>query len=520
MAREGAQALSAISTLRLADGTGPTHQDAWPVAPVANARPIGWRNPTPSGAYRLLVIGAGPAGLVAARTAAAMGASVALIEGHQVGGNCINDGCIPSKTIIRSAMLYAEMREAQSFGVHAPSEVVVDFAAAMARMRRIRERLSRMTTPTRLAAAGIDLFFGRAVFVGRDTVEVDGQALRFDKALIATGSRAQLPEIEGLDQAGYLTNENVFDLETLPASLLVIGGGPLGCELAQAFARFGARTLISHREPLFLPNEERDAAQMVSDGLARDGVEIHLNSQAVRVRLECGRKHVELINQGNVATTVVDEILTGIGRLPAVQGLGLEAAGVAYDAEAGIHVNDFLRTTNPRIYAAGDACMAHRYVNSAAASARIVVRNALFFGRQRVSALTIPWCTYTDPQVAHVGLYVRQARERKIPVKTFTVPMHEVARAIADGEEDGFVKIHVRDGTDTILGATIVGRYAGEMINNVTLAMVSGIGLRRLATVMHAYPTQGEAIREAANACAREHAWPLLGWLERKWQQR
>ncbi len=212
-------------------------------------------------------------------------------------------------------------------------------------------------------------------------------------------------------------------------------------------------------------------------------------------------------------------ILTGIGRLPAVQGLGLESAGVACDPAVGIQVNDFLRSTNPRIYAAGDVCLEHQFTNSAEASARIVVRNALLFGRQRLSALTIPWCTYTDPQEAHVGMYVKQAREQKVPVKTYTVPMHDVDRAIADGEEDGFVKIHVRDGTDRILGATIVGRSAGEMINVLSLAMVAGIGLRRLATVIHAYPTQGEAIRQAADACARQHASPLVAWLARKWQQ-
>jgi pyruvate/2-oxoglutarate dehydrogenase complex dihydrolipoamide dehydrogenase (E3) component len=302
--------------------------------------------------------------------------------------------------------------------------------------------------------------------------------------------------------------------------LLVIGGGPSGCELAQAFARLGARTVIAQRDPLFLPAEERDAAQMVSDALARDGVEIHLNSHAVRVRLEGGRKHVDLMSQGDASTTVVDEILTGIGRLPAVHGLGLEAAGVEYDVTAGIHVNDLLRTTNPRIYAAGDVCLEHKYTNSAEASARIVVHNALCFGRQRLSALTAPWCTYTDPQVAHVGMYVKQARERRIPAKTYTVPMHDVDRAVIDSEEGGFVKIHVRDGTDRILGATIVGRYAGELINSISFAMVCGVGLSRLAEVIHAYPTQGHAIRQAAEACAREHASPLVAWLQRKWQRR
>ena len=491
-----------------------------PREPVPNARPPGWRNPTPRGPYQLLVIGSGPAGLMAARVAAAAGARVALVESHQLGGNRVNDGCIPSKTIIRSAQLYAEMRGAENFGVASPAQVEVDFAAVMARMRRVRERLSRVDSASRLTSAGIDLFFGRARFVGPDAVDVDGVRLGFRKALIATGSRALLPDVNGLAEVGFLTNETVFDIQALPPSLLVVGGGPLGCELAQAFARLGARTLLSHSEPLFLPKEERDAAQMVSDALARDGVEFHLNCRVVSVRAEGGRKRVEMISAGNVSTTLVDEILTGIGRIPAVQGLGLEQAGVVYDAASGIQVDDHLRTSNPRIYAAGDVCLEHQYTNTAEASAQIVVRNALLRGRRRMSALTVPWCTYTDPQVAHVGLYVKQARERNIPVKTFTVPMHDVDRAIADGAEDGFVKIHVREGTDRILGATIVGRHAGELINCVSLAMVTGIGLRRLSTVIHAYPTQGEAIRQAAGACARSLASPLVAWLERKWLQR
>ena len=329
-----------------------------------------------------------------------------------------------------------------------------------------------------------------------------------------------LPQIPGLADAGFLTNETVFDLTTLPPSLLVIGGGPLGCELAQAFCRFGSRTSIAHSEPLFLPKEERDAAQLASDALARDGVAIHLNSKAVSVRLDGGLKLIELVNDGNVSTVAVDQILTGIGRVPAVQDLQLEAAGVSYDVDAGIRVDDFLRTTNPRIYAAGDVCLEHKFTDTADASARIVVQNALFLGRKRMSALTIPWCTYTDPEVAHVGLYVKQARERDIAVKTFTVPMHDVDRAIADGEEDGFVKIHVRQGTDTILGATIVARHAGEMINGISLAMVAGIGLRTLATVIHAYPTQAEAIKMAADAYTRTRLSPVLRWLSRRWLNR
>ena len=456
--------------------------------------------------YDLLVIGAGPAGLAAARGAAAVGVPVALIEAHHIGGNCLHEGCIPSKTIIRSAQLIAEMRNATRFGVDTPAEIIVDFAAVMTRMRRVRDRILRVDSAARLQAEGIAVHVGHARFVAADAVDVDGTRLQFGKALIATGSRPLLPDIDGLAAAGFLTNESVFELTRLPPSLLVIGGGPLGCELAQAFARFGSRTLICHSEPLFLPKEERDAAQMVSDALARDGVEIHLNCSVVAVRLEGGRKHVTLVTDGNRSTTVVDEILTGIGRLPAVQGLDLEKAGVAYDAESGIQVDDFLRTRNPRIFAAGDVCLEHAFTHTAEASARIVVRNALLRGRQRMSALTVPWCTYTDPQVAHVGLYVRQARAQGIPVKTYTVPMHDVVRAITDGDEDGFVKIHVREGSDRILGATIVGRNAGELINNVSLAMVAGLGLRRLARVIHAYPTQGEAVCQAAQACVESLA--------------
>ncbi len=456
--------------------------------------------------YDLLVIGAGPAGLAAARGAAAVGVPVALIEAHHIGGNCLHEGCIPSKTIIRSAQLIAEMRNATRFGVDTPAEIIVDFAAVMTRMRRVRDRILRVDSAARLQAEGIAVHVGHARFVAADAVDVDGTRLQFGKALIATGSRPLLPDIDGLAAAGFLTNESVFELTRLPPSLLVIGGGPLGCELAQAFARFGSRTLICHSEPLFLPKEERDAAQMVSDALARDGVEIHLNCSVVAVRLEGGRKHVTLVTDGNRSTTVVDEILTGIGRLPAVQGLDLEKAGVAYDAESGIQVDDFLRTRNPRIFAAGDVCLEHAFTHTAEASARIVVRNALLRGRQRMSALTVPWCTYTDPQVAHVGLYVRQARAQGIPVKTYTVPMHDVVRAITDGEEQGFVKIHVREGSDRILGATIVGRHAGELINHISLAMVAGLGLRRLACVIHAYPTQGEAVRQAAQACAQSLA--------------
>jgi pyruvate/2-oxoglutarate dehydrogenase complex dihydrolipoamide dehydrogenase (E3) component len=475
-------------------------QDAYQRERMENARPAPWRNPKPAGRYHLVVIGGGPAGLVAARVAASMGAKVALVERALLGGGCLNVGCIPSKAIIRTARLYTEMRNAEHYGAEVPADIRVDFPAVMQRMRRITARVSRFDSAQRLSAAGVDVFLGEAHFTASDALTVDGIKLRFRKALVATGARPDTPSIPGLVEAGYLTNENVFDLTELPRRLLVIGGGPLGCELAQAFCRFGARTSIAQSLPLFLPKEERDAAQLLSDSFARDGIDVRLNTEAVKVRMEGDRKVVDLISDGYQSTVTVDAILTGTGRLPNVERLNVDAAGIDCDATTGIRIDDFLRTSNPRVYAAGDACLEHKFTHTADASARIAVHNALALGHRRLSALTIPWCTYTDPEIAHVGLYVREARDRDIPVRTFTIPMHEVHRAIADGEETGFVKIHLKERSDRILGATIVARHAGEMINEITLAIVARIGFKTLARVIHAYPTQAEGIKKAADA--------------------
>lgn len=499
------------------DPNSTTPQDAHERERLDNVHPARWRNPQAADRYNLVVIGAGTAGLVAAHGSAALGAKVALIERHLLGGDCLNVGCVPSKTIIRTASLYAEMRNAERYGAQIPADIRVDFSAVMQRMRGIRARISGADSVHRLIAAGVDVFFGDARFTGTETLTVDGKTLRFKKALVATGARPDTPSIPGLVEAGYLTNENVFNLTELPRRLLVIGGGPLGCELAQAFRRFGAQTIIVQSWPLFLPREERDAAQLLSDSFARDGIEVRLNTRAVCVRVEGGQKLVDLVSDDYKSTVAVDAILTGTGRLPNVEDLNLEAAGVDYDTTTGVRVDDFLQTSNPRIYAAGDACLPHKFTHTADASARMVVRNALFRGRQRLSALTIPWCTFTDPEIAHVGLYVREANRHEIPVKTFTIPMHDVDRAIADDEETGFVKIHVKERTDRILGATIVARHAGEMINEITLAMVAGVGLRTLARVIHSYPTQADAIKKAADAYSRTRLTPTIQSLLRRW---
>ncbi|MEP7097297.1 MAG: mercuric reductase [Dokdonella sp.] len=497
-----------------------TPQDAFERERLASVRPANWTNPKPADRYKLVVIGAGPAGLVAAKGAAALGARVALVERDLIGGDCLNVGCVPSKALIRTARVYAEMRNAGRYGARPPDKVEVDFPAAMAHMRRLRARISRSDSIADLAAAGVDVFLGTGRFVSGDTVDVDGTRLRFDKAMIATGARPDTPTIRGLTDADYLTNENVFDLTTLPRRLLVVGGGPLGCELAQAFSRFGAGTIIVQDVPLFLPHEERDAAQLLSEAFARDGLEVRLNTNVTAVRIEHGEKHVDMVSDDYHSSVTVDAILTGVGRLPNVEGLDLAKAGVELDDTGGVRVDDFLRTSNRNIYAAGDVCLDYKFTDTADASARIVVRNALFPGNQRFSTLTIPWCTYTDPEIAHVGMYVRKANEQNIAIRSFTVPMHEVDRAILDNEQTGFVKIHVAQRSDKILGATIVASHAGEMINEITVAMVHGIGLNKLAEVIHAYPTQAEAIRKAGNACQRTRLTPFVAGLMRWWLRR
>ena len=486
-------------------------EDAYERERLDSVRPADWHNPQPAPRYDLVIIGAGSAGQVAAYAAAALGASVALVEHNLFGGNCLNIGCVPSKSLIRTSRVYAEMRNAEQYGVQRPADIQVDFAAVMRRMRGIRARISRAASVHRLVAANVDVFFGDARFTDSDSLTVGDTMLQFKKALIATGARPDTPSIPGLAESGYFTNETIFNITEAPRRLLVIGGGPLGCEMAQAFCRFGVHTIIVQERPLFLPREERDAAQILADSFARDGMEIRLNCKAVAVRAENGEKLVDLISDDYRSTVAVDAILTGTGRVPNVDELNLDAAGVAYDNTIGVHVDDFLRTDNHRIYAAGDACLPDKFNHTADASARMAIRNALQSGHERLSELVIPWCTYTDPEIAHVGMYVRQALEQEISVKTFTVPMHDVDRAITDDDEMGFVKIHVREGTDQILGATIVARHAGEMINEITLAMVAGVGLSTVARTIHSYGTQAEGIKLAADAYERTRTTAATG---------
>lgn len=485
---------------------------------VANVHPTDWKNPEPAPRYNLVVIGAGTAGLVTAAGAAGLGAKVALIERHLMGGDCLNVGCVPSKCVIRSSRVLGDLAAAADLGVYVPEGTRVDFPAVMERMRRLRARISSHDSAHRFhEQLGIDVFLGEGRFSGPDTVEVDGKTLRFKRAVIATGARAVQPSIPGLAEAGFLTNETVFSLTERPNRLAVIGGGPIGCELAQAFRRLGGAVILFHNAGHLLNREDNDAAEIVQNTFIREGVRLVLDSEIKRVERTGAGKTLHFESRGQVDTITVDEILVGAGRVPNVDNLNLETMGVQYDKKKGVVVNNQLQTTNPRIYAAGDICMDYKFTHAADAAARIVIQNTLFRGRKKLSTLTIPWCTYTDPEIAHVGMYERDAQKQGMAIDTFTISMRDVDRAIADGEEDGFVKVHVKKGTDQILGATIVARHAGDMINEITLAMVGKLGLGTIASVIHPYPTQGEAIRKVADAYNRTRLTPFVKKVFHHW---
>ncbi len=398
---------------------------------VQNVHPPDWVNPEPAGRYNMVAVGAGTAGLVTAAATASLGGKVALIERDLMGGDCLNVGCVPSKALIRSARALADVRDAGGFGVRVPDGVSVDFPAVMERMRRLRAGISPNDSAERFRDLGVDVFLGQGRFTGRRTVEVDGRTLRFGKACIATGARAAGLPLPGLPEVGYLSNETVFSLTELPRRLAVVGAGPIGCELAQTFRNFGSEVYLIEALHGLLPREDREAAAVVQDAILRDGVQLLCCGTDLTFSQDSDGKRLFINSHERQHDLVVDEVLISVGRVPNVDGLGLEAAGVEHD-KTGVKVNDRLQTTNRDIYAAGDICSRYKFTHTADFLARIVIQNALFFGRAKASALTMPRCTDTDPELAHVGMYAREAEEKGVGVNTYTVPMSDVDRAILE----------------------------------------------------------------------------------------
>ena len=442
--------------------------------------------------YDLAVIGGGTAGLVSAFGAAGLGARVALIERGRLGGDCLNVGCVPSKALLRSARAVRSIRRAAAVGVRAaPPEV--DFAAVMARIGERRAVLAPNDSAERLAGAGVDVFFGEAAFTGRTEIVIrsaptrDTHHIGFKRAVIATGGQPIAPPIPGLAAAGYHTNETIFDITERPQRLLVIGAGAVGCELAQAFALLGTAVTLADIADRPLAQEDPDASAIVRRALEADGVRFKLGAPVDLTVLRPGAASGVAAN---------DTILVAAGRAPNVEGLGLEAAGVRY-GDGGIEVNDRLQTSNPRVFAAGDIASRYKFTHAADAMARIVIRNALFFGRARASALVVPWCTYTMPEVARVG---------ELSGDTITIPLADIDRAVLDGEEEGFVRVHHDRGR--IRGCTIVAPHAGELIGHVAYVMRTGGRLRDLANAIFPYPTYAEGLRKAGDAHQRSRLTP------------
>jgi len=483
--------------------------DAFNRALVASVRPPTWVNPRPTGRYNLVVIGGGTAGLVSAVGAAALGAKVAIIERHLLGGDCLNYGCVPSKALLRAAHAAHDARKAGDFGVSVTGAIEPDFAAAMARMRQLRAAIAPHDSAERLTNLGIEVFIGDARFTGKDTIAVAGERLVFSRAIVATGARAAVPKVPGLDGAGFLTNETIFSLTTRPDHLVVIGAGPIGCEMAQAFARLGSRVTIVSQDRQLLPREDAEVAHLLHAVFEREGIEMRLGAALTRVARSGTRLLLSLTHDDRDETLEADDVLVATGRTPNVEGLGLDAAGVTF-TPTGVTVDDFLRTSNPRIFAAGDICTPYKFTHAADAMARIAIRNALFFGRTRMSSLVIPWTTYIDPEIAHVGMSAADAAKAGDRVVTLQVALDEVDRAILDGTTDGFARAHVDARSGRVLGATIVARHAGDLIGEMSLIMTAGLAIDTLSRTIHPYPTTGEVAKKLGDAWMRRKLTPFF----------
>lgn len=483
---------------------------------IENCHPPRWVNPVPVAKYNLVVIGAGTAGLVSAAGAAGLGAKVALIERNLLGGDCLNVGCVPSKGMIRAARAAHDARDASRFGVEVACEPQVAFAAAMERMRKLRAAISDHDSAERFRKLGVDVFIGSARFAGPSSVDVDGKRLHFNRAVIASGARAAELPVPGLVEAGYLTNETVFTLTELPPRIVVIGAGPIGCELAQAFGRFGSQATLLTDGAEILPREDRDAARIVRKRMEQDGVGV-VTGARIRRAAKNGHEKILTATIEEVTTELrCDAILVAVGRTPNLEGLDLEAAGISYTAR-GVEVDARLRTSNPRVFAAGDICSRFKFTHAADAMARIVIANALFLARRKVTDLTMPWCTYTDPEIAHVGYYEKDAKAAGFDVATISESLDRVDRAILDGEEDGFARVHYDKKTGKILGGTIVARHAGETIGELTLAMVAKQKVGVLSSTIHSYPTQAEALRKIGDAYMRAKLTPRVKKIFETW---
>ena len=457
----------------------------------------------------VVVIGAGSAGLVTSYIAAAVRARVTLVERHRMGGDCLNTGCVPSKALIRSAKFLAHARRAREFGMRSAS-VDFDFAQVMERVRSVVKAIEPHDSAERYSGLGVEVIEGSARIVDPWTVEIAAAGgaksrLVTRNIVIAAGARPFVPPIPGLAEAGPLTSDNVWELRALPRRLVVLGGGPIGCELAQAFARFGARVTQVEMLPRLMVREDPEVSALVQASFEADGVEVLTGHRAKRVAVEAGEKFLVVDGGGTERRIAFDEILVAVGRVANTEGYGLEELGIPVTKGRTVEVNEFLETAYPNILACGDVAGPYQFTHTASHMAWYAAVNALFgrFRRFRVDYSVVPWATFTEPEVARVGLNEQEAKEKGIAHQVVTYGIDDLDRAIADGEARGFVKVIVKPGSDAVLGATIVGEHAGDLVTEFVSAMRHGIGLNRILGTIHIYPTFAEANKYAAGAWKR-----------------
>ncbi len=492
-------------------------------------------HPAPAQVDRnVIVIGAGSAGLVAAYIAAAVRAKVTLIERDAMGGDCLNTGCVPSKALLRAAKHVHQARHGAAFGL-ANSEAPVDFPAVMAHVVRSIETVRPHDSVARYTELGVECISGDARLVSPWTVAVNGRELSARAIILATGAEPSLPDLPGLAEAPYLTSDTLWDLRDLPRRLLVLGGGPIGCEMAQAFARFGSEVTLVEMAPRLLPREDEDVGAFVHQVFTAEGIRIETSARALAFEhdadghsLRCERVPQTPTRKRRAPAETFsldfDHVLIALGRRPRTAGLGLEALGISLAANGTLELNDHLQSSVPSVFACGDLAGPYQFTHAASHQAWYATVNALFgdFKRFTVDYRVMPWCTFTDPEVARVGLNEQEARAQRLPFEVTRYSLEGLDRAITDGCAHGFVKVLTPPGSDRILGATIVGEHAGDLLAEFALAMKHNLGLGKILATPHVYPTLAEANRHAAGAWRREHASPrVLDWLARfhRWRR-
>ncbi len=467
--------------------------------------------------YNIVVIGGGSAGLVSAYIASAVKAKVALIEKHRMGGDCLNTGCVPSKAFIRSARILSYIRRAPEFGL-GEATAAPEFSQVMERVHRVIKQIEPHDSRERYSQLGVDCLQGEAKIRTPFEVEVNGKILTTRNIIVATGAAPLVPPIPGLKEVGFLTSDNVWEIRTLPKRLLVLGGGPIGCELAQAFARFGSEVSQIEMLPRIMAREDEDASRVVSERFKKEGIRVLVGHKARQFLKDGTTKVLVCENEGKEVRIEFDDVLVALGRKPNTKGFGLEELGVALSDRGTIASDPFLRTNVPNIYVCGDVAGPYQFTHTAAHQAWYAAVNALFSPLRsfRADYRVIPWCTFTDPEVARVGLNELEAREKNIQYEVTKYDIDDLDRAIAEEEAHGFVKVLTVPGKDKIIGVTVVGHHAGEVIAEFVSAMKHGIGLNKILATIHIYPTLTEANRYVAGNWKRAHApSAALRWLKK-----